>query len=103
MAHAHARGSVGWKAPTLLAIVIAVGPGRAAAFGARPTVSRNSRPVRTAPESSRRARRWLLRDEARTLGRAAQIAEREASRLRADADAADRGVAEAEAALAKLL
>ena len=43
------------------------------------------------------------REAARTLGRAAHIAEREASRLRADADAADRGVAEAEAALAKLL
>ena len=43
------------------------------------------------------------RAEARTLGRAAHIAEREASRLRADADAADTSVAEAEAALAKLL
>jgi hypothetical protein len=61
-----------------------------------------ARPDRARVKQARKALA-AARDEARTLGRAAQIAEREASRLRADADAADRGVAEAEAALAKLL
>ena len=61
-----------------------------------------ARPYRARVKQAREALA-AARDEARTLGRAAQIAEREASRLRADADAADRGVAEAEAALAKLL
>jgi hypothetical protein len=42
------------------------------------------------------------RDEARRLARAADAAEREASRLRADADAAGQGVADAAAALEKL-
>jgi len=61
-----------------------------------------ARPDRARVKQAREALA-AARDEARTLGRAAQIAEREASRLRADADAADRGVAEAEAALANLL
>ena len=61
-----------------------------------------ARPDRARVQQARKALA-AARDEARTLGRAAHIAEREASRLRADADAADRGVAEAEAALAKLL
>ena len=61
-----------------------------------------ARPDRARVQQARKALA-AARDEAKTLGRAAHIAEREASRLRADADAADRSVAEAEAALAKLL
>jgi hypothetical protein len=61
-----------------------------------------ARPDRARVQQARKALA-SARDEAQTLGRAAHIAEREASRLRADADAAERGVAEAEAALAKLL
>ena len=61
-----------------------------------------ARPDRARVQQARKALA-AARDEAQTLGRAAHIAEREASRLRADADAADRSVAEAEAALAKLL
>ena len=75
-------------------------PRRSAQAGGEP--KQPARPDRARVQQARKALA-AARDEAQTLGRAAHIAEREASRLRADADAADRSVAEAEAALAKLL
>ena len=61
-----------------------------------------ARPDRARVEEVRKALA-AARDEARRLGRAAATAEREARRLRAAADAAETDVADAEAALAKLL
>jgi hypothetical protein len=61
-----------------------------------------ARPDRARVQAARKALA-AARDEARRLGRTAHAAEGEARRLRADADAAERNVADAEAALAKLL
>jgi hypothetical protein len=71
------------------------------AAGRQPKKKKKPQPDRARVQAARKALAEA-RDEARRLARAADAAEREASRLRADADAAGQGVADAAAALEKL-
>ncbi len=69
--------------------------------GARRQPKQAPQPDRAVVQEARTALA-AARDEARRLARAADVAERDARSVRADADAAERSVVEAEAALARL-
>ncbi len=71
------------------------------AAGRQPKKKKKPQPDRARVQAARKALAEA-RDEARRLARAADVAERDARRLRADADAAGQGVADAAAALEKL-